>query len=154
MNIEDPVKNATPVDAEFDPTELRRKAVIKAAKPRRRSESEIVTEGIAYIRALGYAYARKVHGSQFGNAGEPDVLGVVRGRAVMLECKAPDGGKPTAVQLGALRRWRKAGALTGWFTRVEHIQEILDHLDNMQSSHIIDLKYPGCACYRHQNIPA
>lgn len=140
-------------DAEFDPTELRRKAAVKAAKPRRRPESEIVAEGIAYIRTLQFAYAKKVHGSQFGNAGEPDVDAVVRGRSVKLECKAPDGGKPTAVQMGALRRWQNAGALVGWFTNVAHIQEILDHVENYPREHQMNLNYPGCACERHQNIP-
>jgi hypothetical protein len=141
-------------DAKFDSTELRRKAAIKAAKPRRRPESEIVAEGIGYIRTLQFAYARKVHGSQFGNAGEPDVDAVVCGRSVKLECKAPDGGKPTAVQMGALRRWQKTGALVGWFTNVGHIQEILDHLNDPYPGFIIDPMHPGCSCERHQNIPA
>ena len=141
-------------DAEFDPTELRRKAAIKARKPRRRPESEIVTEGISYIRTLKFAYAKKVHGSQFGNAGEPDVDAVVCGRSVKLECKAPDGGKPTAVQMGALRRWQGTGALVGWFTNVGHIEEILDHLDDTYPNYVTDLNHPGCACERHQNIPA
>lgn len=136
-------------DAPFDPEPLRKAAARKAARPRRRSEKEIVDEGIAFLRARPDSYARKVHGSQFGNAGEPDVDAVCRGRSMKLECKAPDGGRPTAVQFGALRRWAKAGALTGWFTCLDHVREILDHVDD---DHVIDVTFPGCSCPRHQNI--
>lgn len=139
-------------DAEFDPTRLRKAAARKAARPRRKPESEIVTEGIEYIRAMPYAHARKVHGSQFGNAGEPDVDAVVCGRAVKLECKAPDGGKPTAVQMAALRRWQAAGAIVGWFTNTGHVQELIDHVDDTYPEYAPTLEHPGCPCRRHQNI--
>lgn len=140
-------------DAEFDPTRLRAAAAKKASRPRRKPEAEIVKEGIDYIRAQPQSYARKVHGSQFGNAGEPDVDASVRGRAVKLECKAPDGGKPTAVQMAALRRWQAAGAIAGWFTNTGHVQELLDHVDDPYSEYMPNLERPGCPCARHQNIP-
>lgn len=139
-------------DAEFDPTQLRKAAARKAARPRRKPESEIVTEGIEYIRALPFAYARKVHGSQFGNAGEPDVDAVVHGRAVKLECKAPDGGRPTAVQMAALRRWQNAGAIAGWFTNTGHVQELLDHVGDVYADYVTNLETPGCSCPQHQDI--
>lgn len=136
-------------DAPFDPEPLRKAAARKASRPRRRSEKDVVDEGITFLRAQPNSYARKVHGSQFGNAGEPDVDAVHRGRAVKLECKAPDGGRPTPVQVGALKRWAKAGALTGWFTCLDHVREILDHTGD---DHVIDVTFPGCSCPRHQNI--
>lgn len=141
-------------DIPFDPEPLRRVAARKAARPRRRTEKEIVDEGIAYIRSEPRSYARKVHGSQFGNAGEPDVDAVCRGRAVKLECKAPDGGRPTPIQFGALKRWAKAGALAGWFTCLDHVRQILDHVDDTTPGFVIDVTYPGCSCPRHQDIPA
>lgn len=141
-------------DAPFDAEPLRRLAARKAERPRRIPEKEIVNLAISYIRSFEFGYARKVHGSQFGNAGEPDVDAVVRGRAVKLECKAPDGGKPTAVQVGAMKRWAKAGALTGWFTNVDHVQEILDHVDDTYPDFVVNVTYPGCSCPQHQNIPA
>lgn len=139
-------------DIPFDPDPLRKAAARKAARPRRVTEKEIVDLGINYIRSLESSYARKVHGSQFGNAGEPDVDAVHYGRSVKLECKAPDGGKPTVVQFGALKRWAKAGALTGWFTCLDHVREILDHVAD--TDFVIDVTHPGCSCPRHQNIPA
>jgi len=141
-------------DAPFDPEPLRKLAARKAERPRRVPEKEIVNVAISYIRSFECGYARKVHGSQFGNAGEPDVDAVMRGRSVKLECKAPDGGKPTPVQVGAMKRWAKAGALTGWFTSLDHVIEILDHVNDPHTDFVVNVTYPGCSCPRHQNIPA
>ena len=141
-------------DVPFDPEPLRRLAARKAERPRRIPEKEIVNVAISYIRSQPFSYARKVHGSQFGNAGEPDVDAVVCGRSVKLECKAPDGGKPTAVQVGSMKRWAKAGALTGWFTNLDHVIEILDHVDDTYPDFVVNVTFPGCSCPRHQNIPA
>lgn len=116
-------------------------------RPRRKPESEIVLEGINHLRALPQGYARKVHGGSMGNAGEPDVDACVRGRAVKLEAKA-GSNTPSPVQLAALRRWAKAGALVGWFTSTSHIAELLDHLDDPHYE--TDLSAPGCgrSCHR------
>ena len=85
-----------------------------------------------------------------GNVGEPDVDACVRGRAVKLEAKA-EGNKPTSPQLAALRRWGRAGALVGWFRVLEHVQQLLEHLD--EPLFIPDLSYPGCRCPRHVATP-
>jgi hypothetical protein len=118
-----------------------------ASRPRRKPEAEIVLEGINHIRARPDGYARKVHGGAMGNAGEPDVDACVRGRAVKLEAKA-GSNTPSKIQLAALRRWEKVGALVGWFTTTAHIVELLDHLDD--SNYQTDLSAPGCAqpCHR------
>lgn len=115
--------------------------------PRRKPESEVVSEGINHIRSLPSGYARKVHGGAMGNAGEPDVDACVRGRSVKLEAKAGTN-KPTQVQAAALRRWAKAGALVGWFTTTQHVIELLDHMDD--SDYVTNLDAPGCAqpCHR------
>lgn len=117
------------------------------SRPRRKPESEIVLDGINYLRSLPQGYARKVHGGAMGNAGEPDVDACVRGRAVKLEAKA-GSNKPSKIQAAALRRWAAAGALVGWFTTTQHIVELLDHLDDQD--YVTDLSAPGCAkpCHR------
>lgn len=116
-------------------------------KPRRKPESEIVLDAINHIRSLPDGYARKVHGGSMGNAGEPDVDACVRGRACKLEAKA-GSNKPSTVQLAAMKRWAKAGALVGWFRTNTELQQLLDHLD--EPEYETDLSAPGCSqpCHR------
>lgn len=129
---------AVPKDEEYAPPPRRTRVV-------RRSEADVVADALDYLRGLPLAYARKVHGGALGNSGEPDLDAVVRGWAVKLEAKRPDGSeKPTPVQLAALRRWHAAGALVGWFTSTEHVQQLLDHLGEVEF--VPDLSTPGCRC--------
>lgn len=93
-------------------------------------ESELVSKLIHHIRDLpAPSHARKVHGSRYQDAGEPDVDAAVSGRAVKVEAKVP-GARPTAVQYGAMRRWERAGALVGWVTCVRELEDLLSHLDD------------------------
>jgi hypothetical protein len=78
----------------------------------------------------GPSYARKIHGSRYQDAGEPDIDACVMGRAVKVEAKLP-GGKPTAIQMARLRRWERAGALAGWATSVAEVDELLSHLGDL-----------------------
>lgn len=119
-----------------------------APPPRQRTENEIVTEVIQYLRALPNAHARKQHGSAMTQKGEPDVDACVRGRAVKLEAKRP-GNKPTPAQREALARWGNAGALMGWFTDLSHVRALLDHLDD--PDYRADLDHPGCRCPVHRD---
>lgn len=56
--------------------------------------------------------AIKVHGSQFTEAGTPDILGCWRGIMFTIEVKAAKATTPTAIQLERLNQWRQAGAVT------------------------------------------
>lgn len=143
---------APPEDAVWSPDPRREQMARKAARPRRKPESEVVNEGITHIRARPRAYARKVHGGIHGNVGEPDVDAVVDGRACKFEAKAPDGKKPTGTQMGALKRWAKTGALVGWFRSIAHLIELLDHVG--ERDFVPDLEHPGCVCPRHQGRAA
>jgi hypothetical protein len=49
----------------------------------------------------------------FGKSGIPDIIAIVRGTFVGIECKADKSKKPTALQLGTGAQIRDAGAL--WF---------------------------------------
>lgn len=70
----------------------------------------------------------KVHQGRYGG-GQPDIDGVVYGRSVKIEMKAP-GNEPTARQMLVMRRWAKVGALVGWATSLEEVEELLSHLDD------------------------
>lgn len=88
-----------------------------------RREHVIVQEVIDRIRQAG-GHARKVHGGPHQQAGEPDVDACVEGRAVKVEVKVP-GAKPSAAQIGALRRWERSGALVGWVTSLRELEALL-----------------------------
>jgi hypothetical protein len=81
------------------------------------------------INGIEGARAVKVHASQMGNGGEPDVDACVRGRSVKVEVKQP-GKVPTPRQMAVLRKWERAGALAGWVTSVEELDALLAHLDD------------------------
>lgn len=55
---------------------------------------------------------RKLHGSIFATAGDPDLYGSYKGRAFAIEVKRP-GEKATPLQEARLRDWAAAGAITG-----------------------------------------
>lgn len=138
------------MDAPYDPAPLRKIAARKAAKPRHRAEADINTDVINHIRSLPLGHARKVHGSANSQIGEPDIDACVRGRTVKIEGKT-GSNKPTTAQRLAMERWRKAGALTGWFRSVQDAYDLLDHIDDLDFA--ADLDHPGCTCSRHQAQP-
>jgi hypothetical protein len=140
------VHHTTPALVEDAPFSARAATPARAGKPRPKPEAQIVKDGEVYICSLPRAYAHKVHGGPYGNAGEPDLDACVDGRTVKLEAKQP-GKKPTGAQLGRLRRWAGCGALVGWFTNNDHIRQLLDHLDD--PVFVPDLAHPGCVCARH-----
>lgn len=92
-----------------------------------RSETELSRAVIARIKDEYHGHARKVHGSAMGVAGEPDIDGCITGRAIKVELKQP-GNSPTPSQMGALRRWAKAGALAGWVTNLAELDALLEHV--------------------------
>lgn len=94
-----------------------------------RNESELAQAVRRRIESRYEGCARKVHGSSYGKAGEPDIDACVRGRAVKVELKMP-GNEPTPVQMGRLRAWQRAGALAGWVTSIAELDVLLEHVDD------------------------
>lgn len=90
-------------------------------------EGKIVKALLAHIKSLGRAHAVKVHGGRY-SSGQPDVLACIDGRMVQVEAKVP-GNKPTPRQMVNLRAWEASGALAGWVTSVEGLEDLLSHLD-------------------------
>lgn len=95
-----------------------------------RLESDLTKDAMARIRDLPEpSHCFKVHGGKFQDAGQPDIIGCVRGRMIAIEMKMP-GEKPTGTQMGTLRRWENAGALAGWATSLAEVDALLSHLDD------------------------
>lgn len=94
-----------------------------------RNENALVNGVLDLIRSMDEAWARKVHGSPFQDAGEPDIDACLRGRAVKIELKMP-GAEPTPIQYASLRRWERAGALAFWATSVDEVRAFLVGVDD------------------------
>lgn len=92
-------------------------------------ETDITAKCLKHLNAQSRCVARKQHASQYGNVGEPDIDGCWDGRALKIEVKMP-GKKPTPLQMAAMRRWERAGALAGWVTSLDEMLELLDHVDD------------------------
>jgi hypothetical protein len=86
-------------------------------------ESAIQQKILDYLRGLPECYARKIHGSIYGS-GIADILGVYRGRALVLEVKQ-DGKKATPLQARELDRWHQGGAIVGVVCSVDDVQALL-----------------------------
>jgi hypothetical protein len=90
------------------------------------SEKSVRDRVVAAIIGRG-GYAIPKHMTQNGVRGTPDVLGCLEGRMLTIECKRI-GYDLQPVQRAQLQKWQDAGALAGWVTSVEHLEQLLDHL--------------------------
>ena len=82
------------------------------------SEAALVRRILRELNSWPNVRAIKHHGSPYTRKGEPDIYGCVSGLLFLLEIKLP-GNKPTVLQYKALRDWKAAGAVTGWFDTYE-----------------------------------
>lgn len=103
-------------------------------KARPRTETEVRTDCANEIRARGGNCIVK-HQTMYGTKGTPDLIGCIPltmlgGRMLVVECKRSDADPPDPAQLGRLRKWQEAGALACWVRSVEHLRQVLDHLDD------------------------
>lgn len=72
-------------------------------------ESTITATILASLKRLPQSYFFKEHGAQY-HSGEPDVVGCLEGRSVVIEVKQP-GKRSRPAQLAVQARWRAAGAI-------------------------------------------
>lgn len=112
-------------DEEFSAPRLRDRKPPTRPVPDKRPqlEGEITAAALRWLNRQPRTYAWKLHSSPLGQTGHPDIDACVNGRAVKIEMKRP-GQKPTAHQLGRLQRWGQSGALVGWATSVEHVEQL------------------------------
>ena len=66
----------------------------------------------------------KIHGSQYQEAGIPDIIGCVDGRFVGIEVKTPTGRVSKAQEL-QLRKLKAAGGIVGVARSVEEAMELV-----------------------------
>lgn len=103
-------------------------------------EETVVKKVKAWFKRHG-GECQKIHGGGW-NSGFPDIVGVIRGRAVLIECKAPGARLreklsdtpprylelvrkgATLRQAEVLARWRDAGAVTAVVARDEDLAEL------------------------------
>lgn len=73
----------------------------------------------------------KFHGSEFTEAGTPDIIGCYRRIGFVLECKN-ERGKLSAIQEVRLREWKAAGAEIGVPRSGEDALKVLKRIDDYQ----------------------
>jgi len=98
---------------------------LRTAHPAAR-EKNIVNAILRWINAEEGCSARKTHGGAYGGAGWPDIVAVVRGTAVMLEVKRPDGKGATDLQRAELARWHAAGAVCAVVRSVDDVKLLVE----------------------------
>ena len=75
-------------------------------------ERSIVRTTMRILNDIPGIVCRKLHGSGYTVAGDPDIYGCYNGQMFLFEAKAP-GGYPTKAQKYRLQEWAAAGAITG-----------------------------------------
>lgn len=76
----------------------------------RHSEAYYVKKIRTALEAGG-AKVIKHHGSAYSQAGEPDLIGCIRGKAFVIEVKV-EGERPSPLQVKRMNEWLAAGAMT------------------------------------------
>ena len=85
----------------------------------------VVQPALDYLNSIPGAKAINIHGSIFSERGTPDVIGSIRGRMVVFECKRDASEEPTEIQNWRLSEWITAGAVVGAVSDVWQVDLIL-----------------------------
>lgn len=98
-------------------------------------EKTIVNNVLKRVRARG-GYWLKIHGSQWQQAGVPDIIGCYLGRYVSFEVKRDAAGKPSDLQAYTMKRIRTEGGVSILIHSVDQAFAILDRLDELQEARV------------------
>lgn len=94
-------------------------------------EKTIVNAIMTWIKAKGYPFVYKTHGSAYQRTGIPDITLVDRnGRFVGLEVKRPRLGRLTAIQAATLNAINKGGGFAAVVTSLEEAQAAVTAAEN------------------------
>lgn len=85
----------------------------------------VVQPVLNYLSSIPGSKAINIHGSVFSERGTPDVIGSIRGRMIVFECKRDATEEPTDIQKWRLSEWIAAGAVVGAVSDVWHVDLIL-----------------------------
>mgnify|MGYP003134333489 CR=1 FL=1 len=88
-------------------------------------ERDIVRSIRSYLNAIDGVFVWKTHGGQFGTAGEPDLIGSYKGKALGIEVKRP-GKKATRLQDLFLKKLQAAGATAFVACSIEDVKQKLN----------------------------
>lgn len=98
--------------------------------PRTR-ESHITSTIMRHLAQVPRSWWVKYHGSAYGRAGVPDILGAVRGHMVALEVKAP-GRRPRPRQRHEHDAMRAAGATVAVVESWMDTRRVLKKLERLE----------------------
>lgn len=88
-------------------------------------ERDIVKCIKLYLNGIDGVFVWKTHGGQFGTAGEPDLIGSYKGKALGIEVKRP-GKKATRLQYLFLKKLQAAGATAFVACSIEDVKQKLN----------------------------
>lgn len=106
--------------------QARGKIIVPAMTRVEKSESDITKSVITWLKDQPNTYAWKVFSGSMGENGHPDVDGCSNGRSIKIEMKRPTK-RPTSIQMARLRQWRETGAVVGWATSLDHVQQLVTY---------------------------
>lgn len=90
-------------------------------------EAEIIQSIKEYLKTVDNCFYWKEHGSQFGQAGIPDIIVCLNGKFVALEVKT-EKGKVSVLQEITLRKIRNAEGIAEIVRSVEDVKQIIKDL--------------------------
>lgn len=107
-------------------------------------ESSFQSTAIAYLNGIPGCRAENVSGNA-SQSGRPDLNACYKGRMIKLELKSPDhGNEASKKQALELRRWNRAGAVTGVVYDMESIRELIDALNRGDQNYLFSRVDRGC----------
>ena len=92
------------------------------------SERSLQSSVLSYLSRLEQCKAYNLHGSAWSGSGRPDIIGAYRGVPFVIELKLP-GEYPTKIQEYELCKWRAAGSVAWYATKLDHVIELIDQID-------------------------
>lgn len=100
-------------------------------KPEEKSESELQTDMINYLKSKGI-YNININPGRFMRAGIPDLICCVKGLFVAIEVKRPDGkGKLSKLQEINIEQIKESGGVAIAFSSYELFKILIDEIWNM-----------------------
>ena len=88
-------------------------------------ESSLQSTVLEYLNSLPNCIAENVSGNA-RQSGRADINACYKGKCIKIELKDPNSGyQPTMQQLLYLKRWRKAGAITGVCYSLKEVKELI-----------------------------
>lgn len=87
-------------------------------------ETRFQNKVLAFLKQKG-GYWIKIHVSSFQSKGEPDVIGVYKGRFIAFELKRPDGkGRHSKLQEYKLAKINEAGGVGMFIESMEELEDL------------------------------